>query len=161
MTRDQHRLGLVPALPRVLRDDADRVDDRHDRIVQLAQQPVLEPRDPRRQRFERVQALAVADEAHDMTVDAARDLHQAFVLPFVERLAPRQIQEVRVPGAHQHLEARGLAHATLLSRPGSPSPAMTWTLAVPGGACRADCGVCNARGLALDVAVLIQAVPMP
>ena len=140
--RDQHGLGLVAVVPHVLRDHADGVDHGHDRIVQLAQQPVLEPRDARRQRLERVQPLAVADEAHDVAVDAARHLDQAIALPFVQRLAPRQVQEVRVPRAHEHLEARGLAHATLLSRPGNPSPAMTWTLAVPGGACRAECAAC-------------------
>ncbi len=89
MPRDQHRLGLVPVGLGVLRDDADGVDDGHDRVVERAQQAVFEPRDPRRQRLERVEALAVADEAHDVAVDAARDLDQAIALPVGQRTRAR------------------------------------------------------------------------
>ena len=142
---DQHRLRLVPVLAGTARHDADRLDDRHDRVGQLAQQPVLVPRDARRQRLERVQRLAVADEAHDVAVDAARDLDEALALPLGQRLAPGQVEEVGIARAHEHLEARRLAHATLPSRPGSPIPAMTWTLAVPGGAVERMLGVRHAR----------------
>ena len=71
------------------RDDADGLDHRHDLVGQLAQQPVLVPRDARRQRLERVEHVAVADEAHDVAVDAARHLDDALALPLGERLAPR------------------------------------------------------------------------
>ena len=115
MPRDQHRLGLAsrprPALlvttPTASTTGTTRV------VGQRAQQPVLVPREPRRQRLERVERLAVAHEAHDVAVDAARDLDEALALPLGERLAPGQIEEVRVARAHEHLEARGLAHAIL------------------------------------------------
>ena len=38
---DQHGLRLLPVRARRARDDADGLDHRHDRIGQLAQQPVL------------------------------------------------------------------------------------------------------------------------
>ncbi len=113
MAGDQHGLRLLPVLARGARDDADGLDDGHDLVGQRAQQPVLVPRDARRQRLERVEPVAVADEAHDVAVDPARHLDDALALPFDERLAPRQVEEVGVPRAHEHLEARRLAHATL------------------------------------------------
>ena len=113
VARDQHGFGLVAVGTRALRDDADRLDHRADRIGQLAQHPVLVPREPRGQRLERVDRLAVAHEAHDMAVDAARDLDDALALPLRERAQPGEIEEVGVARAHEHLEACRRAHATL------------------------------------------------
>ena len=102
VTGDEHRLQVVAALG----DDADGLDDRHLVRGQAAQEPVLLARDVGRQLLERVDGAAVLDEAHDVTVDAALDLDEPLGLPLLERPFPGQVEEVRVAGAGDELQAR-------------------------------------------------------
>ena len=93
-----------------LGDDADRLDDRHLLGGERPQQPVLAPRDRRRQLLERVdrrpRRAVVLDEAHDVAVDAAHDLDEPVRRPLRQRLVPRQVEEVRMPGAGDQLQPR-------------------------------------------------------
>ena len=112
--RDQHGLGLVPVLGPALLVTTPTASTTGTTASASARSSRYSCRAiARRQRLERIERLAVAHEAHDVAVDAARHLDDALALPLGERLAPGQVEEVGVARAHEHLEARRLAHATL------------------------------------------------
>src|SRR5439155_4575619 len=86
------------------RDDADDLH-RGDRLVlEVPQQPVLALGQPLGQLLERIEAAVVVDEAHDVARDAAGDLDDPVLLPLLERLGPREVEEVGVAGARDELE---------------------------------------------------------
>ena len=100
VAREQHRLVARAALA----DDADRLDRRQTELCERAQQPVLALREARRQLLQRVERAVVVDEADDVPADAARDVDEPRRLPLLERLAPRQVEEVGMSGARDELE---------------------------------------------------------
>ena len=105
-----------------LADDADDVDDRHLVRGERAEEPVLPARELGRQLLQRVDRAAVLDEADDVPVDAALDLDQPLRVPLFEGQTPGQVQEVRVAGARDELQASG--HGARPSGRSRPRPAV-------------------------------------
>ena len=108
VARDQDGLELLAGRRVTVGDDADRLDHRHLLVLELGQQPVLPPREPRRQLLQREERAADLDEANDVPMDPARDLDEPVRRPFLQRLLPRQLQQARVRGAGDEPEGRGL-----------------------------------------------------
>ena len=99
--------------------DADRLDRRQVLVLQAQQQAVLPPRRAGVGLLERVDALVVGHEAHDVAGDAAGHPHDALGAPLGERLGPGQVEEVGVAGADRQLELAG-HRASVAAPPGAP-----------------------------------------
>ena len=108
VARDQDGLELLAARRVAVGDDADRLDHRHLLVLELGQQPILPPSEPRRQLLQREEGAAELDEADDVPVDPPRDLDEAIRRPLLERLLPRQLQQARVRRAGDEPEGRRL-----------------------------------------------------
>ena len=88
-----------------LADDPDRLD-RGDRLVlERSEEAVLPLRDALGQLLEGEELAVVVHEADDVGADAAGRDDEALVVPVVERLAPGEVEEVRVAGAGDQLDA--------------------------------------------------------
>ena len=74
-------------------------------MLEGPEEAVLALREALRQLLEREELAVVVDEAHDVGADAARGDDEALVIPVVERLAPGKVEEVRVAGAGDELDA--------------------------------------------------------
>ena len=72
----------------------DRFDHGQVIVTEAAQHPVLGLGCGDRRRLECVDPLVEAHEAHDVTADAVRHLHETRMVPFGQRHIPRQIEEV-------------------------------------------------------------------
>ena len=105
MPGDQDRVEVGPAV----RDDAHHLDHGHRLRRQVTQQPVLAPRQRLGQLLERVDRVVVAREPDHVAADAAEELHEPLVIPVLERLLPREVEEVGMPGPSDELQARGHA----------------------------------------------------
>ena len=103
VARDQHAVQAV----RAAAYPADHLDHGHRFLAEPAEQPVLAPGEALRELLQRVDAPVVLDEAHDVPADAAGHLDEALVLPLLERLRPRQVQEVGMARAGDELQADG------------------------------------------------------
>ena len=100
VTGDQDGLEVA----RASAHDADDLDDGDRLVGQPPQEAVLAPGEPLRQLLERVDGAVVVDEPNDVAADPAHDLDEALVLPALERLLPRQVEEVRMPRAREQLQ---------------------------------------------------------
>ena len=100
VARDQDGVQVVAAAG----DDPDRLDDRQALPLEAAQQRPLAARRALGQLLQRVERAVVLDEAHDVAADAADQVDEPLRLPLLERLAPRQVEEVRMAGARDELE---------------------------------------------------------
>ena len=76
-----------------LGDDPDRFDCRDAAIAELDEVPVLALGDALRQLLQRVIRPVQVDEADDVAADAARDLDDEIVRPFLERQGPWEAEE--------------------------------------------------------------------
>jgi hypothetical protein len=78
--------------------DADDLDARETVARELAQQVVFAVRVLVRQLLERVVRAVVLDEAHDVTADPRSTIARPLDVPLLERVVPRQVEEVRLAG---------------------------------------------------------------
>ena len=92
--------------------DPDGVDDRHAVVRERAEQAVLAVRELVVDLLQRVERAVVLDEANDVPADSALDDREPLRLPLVERLVPGQVEEVRLAGPRDELDAhRGHANS--------------------------------------------------
>jgi hypothetical protein len=87
-TRDDHRIEVAS-----LDDEPDGVDSRHTTLAQIDEEPVLAFGDALRQLLQRVVRPVQVDEPNDVAADAARDLDNQVLGPFLEGQAPREAEE--------------------------------------------------------------------
>ena len=110
VARDQHGVQVVAAAG----DDPDRLDDRQALPLEAAQERPLAAGRTLGQLLQRVERAVVLDEAHDVAADAADQVDEPLRLPLLERLAPRQVEEVRMTGARDEVEVRRRRHRCVI-----------------------------------------------
>ena len=104
LARDEDRVELVSCRVDALGDDADRLDDGHALLGELAQEPVLALGEALRQLLQRVVRPVQLDEADDVAADAAREVDEELRGPVLEREAPRKLEERALVGPRDEPE---------------------------------------------------------
>lgn len=107
MLRDEHRLQRSPVRVRPSPDDADDLHDGEGLLLEVTQQAVLPLSQATWELLQGVDRAVQVHEPDDVPVDAAGDLHDAWVVPRRERDLPGQIEEVGMTGPGRELQTHG------------------------------------------------------